>query len=280
MNIQFEEINTPPDSSFRLLVNPRLNDFYLWHFHPEFELVYIEGSGNTRHVGHHSGDWQKHDLIFVGSNIPHLNFDYGIKDDYEKYVIQIRSDFMDQSISSSPEMMGVVQLFQESTCGVIFSEPIKYLLSQRIKKLHTLPTFQQFIEVLEIFHILAQDDNRILLHDRPFKNQYSEKEQEKLKAVYKYIDENYHRKISIAEVALICGLTREAFCRYFKKMTKLTFTQFLNHYRVNIAKRLFLQGKNVTETCFDCGFESLSYFNRVFKKVTGENPMSFISRTR
>jgi len=257
-----------------------LNDFFLWHFHPEFELVYIEGSGNTRYIGSHSGKWQQHDMVLIGSNIPHLNFDYGIKDEYQKYVLQIRADFMDQSLAISPEMTAVVHLFEEAACGISFSEPVKYLVAKRITRLHNLPAFQQFIEVLEIFHILAQDERRILLHDRPYQNQYSSKEQEKLKAIYKFIDENYHRKIAIAEVALICGLSREAFCRYFKKMTKLTFTQFLNHYRVNISKRLFAQGKNVTETCFACGFESLSYFNRVFKKVTGENPMTFIKSLR
>ena len=280
MNIQFEEINTPPDSSFRILVNPKLNDFFLWHFHPEFELVFIEGSGNTRYIGNHSGKWKHDDMVLIGSNIPHLNFDYGIKDDYQKYVLQIRADFIDQSLAISPEMSAVAHLFEEAACGISFSEPVKYLVAKRIKRLHTLPAFQQFIEVLEIFHILAQDEKRTLLHDRPYQNQYSSKEQEKLKAIYKFIDENYHRKIAIAEVALICGLSREAFCRYFKKMTKLTFTQFLNHYRVNISKRLFAKGKNVTETCFECGFESLSYFNRVFKKVTGENPMTFIKSLR
>ena len=70
-------------------------------------------------------------------------------------------------------------------------------------------------------------------------------------------------------------MTKEAFCRYFKKMTKLTFTQFVNHYRIDIAKKLLLQGNTISEVCFQCGFESLSYFNRVFKKVTGTSPTGF-----
>ena len=74
------------------------------------------------------------------------------------------------------------------------------------------------------------------------------------------------------------NLTNEAFCRYFKKMTKLTFTEFVNHYRVDTAKKLLLHDKNITETCFACGFESLSYFNRVFKRVSGENPNAFKKR--
>lgn len=58
-------------------------------------------------------------------------------------------------------------------------------------------------------------------------------------------------------------------------MTKLTFVQFLSNYRINQAKRYLLAGKNVTETAGLCGYERLSYFNRVFKRTTSENPISF-----
>jgi AraC-like DNA-binding protein len=70
-------------------------------------------------------------------------------------------------------------------------------------------------------------------------------------------------------------LSKAAFCRYFKKMTRLTFIEFLNQFRIEQAKILLKSDKNVTETCYECGFESLSYFNRIFKKVVGQNPMQF-----
>jgi len=275
MNIQFEEVNTPLNSSFRILVNPKLNDFFYWHFHPEFELVFLDGANGTRHVGHHIGKFQKSDLVFIGSDIPHLNFDYGIKGEYEKSVLQIRADFMEQSIGTCPEMTGMKQLFAEASCGIVFSDEMKYLVGDRLKQLHNLNSFQQFLEVLEIFYVLSKDNDRKLLHAQPFQNQYNSREQAKLKALYKFIDDNYHRKINLSEVASICGLSREAFCRFFKKMTKLTFTEFLNSYRINIAKKHLIRGNNVTESCFASGYESLSYFNRTFKKVTGQNPITF-----
>jgi AraC-like DNA-binding protein len=61
-------------------------------------------------------------------------------------------------------------------------------------------------------------------------------------------------------------------------MTKLTFTEFVNHYRIDRAKNLLRQDNNITETCFQCGFESISYFNKIFKKVTGVNPLAFKKR--
>ena len=119
-----------------------------------------------------------------------------------------------------------------------------------------------------------------LLHEVPVRNQHTEKDQAKLRQVYSYIDDHYRRKISIAEVAGVCNLTPEAFCRYFKKMTRLTFTEFVNHYRIDKAKTLLLTDVNITETCFECGFESVSYFNRIFKRVTSENPLAYKRRMR
>jgi len=63
-----------------------------------------------------------------------------------------------------------------------------------------------------------------------------------------------------------------------KEQKRNTFIEFLNQYRISQAKRLLLKGKNVSETCYDCGFQSLSYFNRSFKKVTGQNPSEFKTR--
>ncbi|HEV3249633.1 MAG TPA: helix-turn-helix transcriptional regulator, partial [Puia sp.] len=85
-------------------------------------------------------------------------------------------------------------------------------------------------------------------------------------------------RIDIKKVAALIHLTSAAFCRYFKKITHRTFTDFLNQYRINQAKKLLLHDKNVTEACYESGFENLSYFNKTFKKVAGENPSHFRKR--
>jgi len=55
----------------------------------------------------------------------------------------------------------------------------------------------------------------------------------------------------------------------------MTFTDFVNQYRIERAKNLLIQDQNVTETCYAVGFESVSYFNKLFNKIVGENPSSF-----
>lgn len=275
MKLRFEEFTPDSDSSFRLIINPRLNDVFYWHFHPEFELVYIENANGTRHVGEHISRFEGSDLVFIGSYIPHLNFDYGVKTECEKVVVQIRQDFLGNAFANIPELAAVYRLFEQSKYGIAFGKETKIKLSERLKNLKDLGHFEQFLEILSIFQVLAQSNEITLLHPKPVENQHNKKEQERLKRIYNFIDQNYQQKIEVEEVAHLSNLSKSAFCRYFKKITRLTFIEFLNHYRINQAQKLLLLDKNVTEACFECGFESLSYFNRTFKRVTGENPLSF-----
>lgn len=278
MEIQFEEIKPDTESSFNLIVNPKLSDFFYWHFHPELELVYIAGANGTRHVGDHISQYQDSDLVFIGSNIPHLNFDYGVKTNYEEIVVHIRQDFLGNAFVNTPELSKINQLFENAKLGIAFSHETKNKLADRLMQLPLLTHFEQFLEILSIFQILANDKNVELLHANSFENQYTKKDQQRMKRLYQFIDENYERKIDIREVANLSSLSEPAFCRYFKKMTRLTFTEFLNHYRINQAKKFLLLDKNITETCYNCGFESISYFTRTFKKITNENPLAFKKR--
>ena len=275
MKVQFETFTPDDGSSFRIIDTPRLNDFYFWHFHPEYELVYIENADGVRHVGSHISKFTGSDLVLIGSNIPHLNFDYCVRTDYRKVVIQIRENFLSDSLQIVPELSKINTLFTKSNYGIGFLSETKRIVGERLKVFHQLPKFEQFIEILSIFQLLANSSEFELLHLSPYKNSIKNKEKERLDNVYRLIEEQSSRAISIEEVAEICNLSPAAFCRYFKKMTHKTFTEFVNQYRINQAKKYLLMGKNVSESCYEAGFESLSYFNRVFKTVTGYSPRVF-----
>lgn len=279
MKTQLETIKPDANSSFRLLYNPRINDIFFWHFHPEYELVYMEGANGTRHVGDHISKYEGSDLAFIGPNIPHLNFDYGVEEpDYDKVLLHIQPSFKNKVFKEIPELSSVFNLFERSQYGIAFTGETKKVIGARLKKFHQLTPFEQFLEALHIFQILSTSREFILLHDKPYVNQYSQKERERLRRIYTFVDEHHNQKIEVEDVASLCNLSKAAFCRYFKKTTGSTFTAFLNHYRINQAKRFLLMDKNVSETCYSCGFESLSYFNRTFKKITGENPKTFKDR--
>ena len=278
MKIQLETITRHTDNSFSMMFDPRLSDLFYWHFHPEYELVYIKSATGTRHVGDHIATFKGSDLVLIGSNIPHLNFDYGLKTTYRKVVAHLKKDFIEKHIRSTPELSDIPRLFERSKYGIAFNGKIKNQIGERLLLFEQLDAFQQYLELLSIFRSLSESNDYELLHASPYTKKYSEREQGRVRTLYAFVDKHYQRQIALEEVAALSNMTKEAFCRYFKKASGNTFIDFLNRYRISHSKRLLMSGKNVSDACYNCGFGSLSYFNRVFKKITDENPSDFRKR--
>ncbi len=275
MKVQLETITNKVNRSFSIMFDPRLSDLFFWHFHPEYELVYIEGADGTRHVGNHISNYKGSDLVLIGSNIPHLNFDYGVKTEYRKVVVHLKKELIETNFYATPELVLINTMFQKSKQGLAFHGKLKKEFGDKLFALEGLPPVEQYLQLLEILSKLSNSEETELLHDRPYDNQISDKDQKRISAIFAHIDNNYQRKIELQEMADLSHMTKEAFCRYFKKRTKYTFTEFLNRYRISQSKRDLMTGKSVSDVCYGSGFESLSYFNRIFKGITNENPREF-----
>ena len=278
MKLALEQIRPDVDSSFHILLTPHLENIFLWHYHPEYEIVYITGASGTRHVGDHISRYEGSDLVFIGPNIPHLNFDYGLKTDYRKVVVQLGESFLGQQFLQAPEFAAIGQLFQAARAGLSFSGETKQRVGAQLEQLPNLQPFERIMALLTIFQQLATSPEATSLRGRPIVGSYNLAEQQRLRQTYQYIETHYQRPIPLTEIAAVANLTEAAFCRYIKRMTGLTFTQLLNQFRINEAQKLLLTNHTVTEAAEATGFESLSYFNKIFRRVTGENPLQFKKR--
>lgn len=274
MKIQREVVLPDPGQSFRLF-RPSLKNFFYWHYHPEYELVYVEAATGIRHVGQHISSYQESDLVLIGPNIPHLNFDYGLKTEYKQIVVQLRENFLGNAFADTPELFSIHKLFEKSIYGISFTGKIKSLIAERLKQMQQLNHFDQLLMLLNIFQELAISDEATVLNEQDTSVKLFLNDKIRMGAVYKYIHANYNESPDVNHIAANVHLSTAAFCRYFKRQTKMTFTDFVNQYRITQAKTLLLQDKSVSETCYGVGFESLSYFNKLFKKITGENPSDF-----
>ncbi len=274
MKIVLEQIKDS-DESFSLMFNPRLSDLFYWHFHPELELVYIQADRGKRHVGDHISYFSGSDLVLIGSNIPHLNFDHGIKTDYRKVVLHLDKDFVYEKLLKTSELRHLHSLFSLARNGLAFGGERTNEIGERLFNLENLSSFDRYIEILRILNELSQFTETELLHRQPFTFLINEADESRIRSIYAFIDSHFHEKISLEEIAEAHHFSREGFCRYFKKRTGSTFTDFVNRYRVSQAKLLLESEHSVSEACFSCGFESVSYFTRVFKRITGENPGQF-----
>ncbi len=275
MKTKLESVVSDVDSSFRILLTPNLNDLFYWHFHPEYEIVYVEAESGFRHIGDHISKYEGSDIALIGPNIPHLNFDYGVKATVDTVVVQMKENFLGQDFFSLPEITAIKNLFEKAKSGLAFYGETKKVAGEKLKQLTALPHFEQLITLLEIFNLLANSNEVEMLSARPIANVAILKEQQRLQKVYHFIEANYQKEINVNEVAKLCNLTTSAFCRYFKKSTHFTFTDFVNQFRINQSKKILLQNMNVTEACYESGFTNLSYYNKTFKKIAGENPSAF-----
>jgi AraC-like DNA-binding protein len=89
------------------------------------------------------------------------------------------------------------------------------------------------------------------------------------------VEQHYDEEIEIKKVADIAHLTVPAFCNYFKKVMNITFTDFINQYRIQQACTLLQQEKSIADACFGSGFNNVTYFNKVFKTIMKKTPSEF-----
>jgi AraC-like DNA-binding protein/quercetin dioxygenase-like cupin family protein len=277
MKTEFEIIQPDEGSSFRLLHHNVFADTFKWHYHyhPEYEIVCVfEGSGR-RHVGNHLSNYGDGDLVLIGSNLPHGGFGYGAVGTHEEIVIQFTEDFLGENFLQKPEMENIKKLFERSKQGISFKGETKNNIAKKFKNLLQLSHFERLIELLNILQNLAISTEYISLNPVNIRYNFSQKDQERLGKVYKFVEEKFSQEIDIQDVAKICNLTVPAFCNYFKKNLNQTFTDFTNEYRINQSCKMLLEGLEIVDICYRCGFNNVSYFGRVFKQMKGTNPSQF-----
>ena len=166
MKIQLETISPVSKSPFRLLHDPKLNHLFYWHFHPELELVYIEGANAKRHVGDHISEYKGSDLVLIGSNIPHLNFDHGVTTTYQKEVLHFKPEFRDTILEGLPELKSIDRLLELSRYGIAFHGNTKKQVGELMKKLHLLEPFEFFMSIMHILNNLSGSNEFELLHKK------------------------------------------------------------------------------------------------------------------
>lgn len=274
MKIQKEIIEFENGKSFKLFA-PLLKNCFFWHYHPEIELVYVEAVNGIRHVGKDISGFTDSDLLLIGANVPHLNFDYGIQTECKQLVLQMRENFLQDIILPVPEFENIKTLLERSYLGLSFSGETKKTVVERLRLIKDKNSFESLVGLIEILQILADSTEVKELNKEDTRIKWFLNDKIRMGTIYDYIHDNYDKKPNVNDIARIIGLSTPAFCRYFKKQTNMTFTDFVNNYRINQAKIFLLKDYSITEVCFQVGFESLSYFNKLFKQHTGETPSEF-----
>jgi len=269
-----EAVSPNPGQSFRLFT-PRLKNYFFWHYHPEIELVYVEAVTGIRHVGQHISSYMESDLVLIGPNIPHLNFDYGVETDYMQIVVQLSENFIGTALTHVPELADIRMLFDRAAYGLAFGGHTKAEVGTRLKAMQQQDKFTQLFSLLSILQFLAGSTEATALNETDTSVKLFLNDKIRMGTIYEYVQQHYQDKVCIDHVAAQVHLSTPAFCRYFKKHTRMTFTDFVNQYRISQARTLLLRDSSIAEVSEASGFQNISHFNKLFKKSTGHTPSAF-----
>jgi AraC-like DNA-binding protein len=252
-----------------------------WHFHPELELVYIDKARGKRHIGNHLSYFNNSQLILIGANLPHSGFADGFNSEGRETIVQFREDFLGSNFFDIPESSAIKFLFKKARSGILFGRATKDEIGPKIEKLIHLQGFERILALLEILNDLGSSNDYTLLNVIGYSFEVSSADNQKTTAVYDYVRKNFKEQIYLDQVASLVSMTVPAFCRYFKKNTGKTFTQFINEYRLVHATKLLSESTmSITDVCHESGFNNFSHFNKLFKNYTGKSPLKYRKEVR
>ncbi len=276
-------VNTQQSEAFQIMKVQDPYFFPTWHFHPELEIMLVQEGAGIRFVGNSMERFQAGDLILHGSNIPHLY--RSDKEYYQKdtnlvsraIVVYFRENFLGESFWQLPAIAPLKKLLALSRRGIKFRGAAKVELRELIQGLEGQKnSIGRIIDLLDILRIMAETREYDLLLANDFTRHVSEDDCERINRVYQFIIDHYTENPTLAQVSEVANMSTTAFCRYFKSHTTKTYTQFLNDIKIDNACRLLLDNRlNISQICFETGFNNFTHFNDQFKKITGLTPKQY-----
>jgi len=279
--VSLERIEKPVHSSFYTGVYKQPYFSGAWHYHPEFELLLITEGNGKRLVGDHGEDFSSNDLVLLGGFLPHawIPDPKFLEEDStefcESIYIQFKEDIFGSHFVDIPELKGVRKVLRFSERGIKIKGVHKNEIITLIKEIPKLSPLDQLLKLLKILDLISLSDYKLLASTKYVKDSFYFKSNRILK-IHEYIMENYQQDISIAYCASMINMTISSFCRFFKKETGLTFTNYLNKIRIDFSKKLLVYTDlPIKEISYECGYNSVPYFNKIFKKIVMDSPYNY-----
>lgn len=248
-----------------------------YHFHQEYELTLIPSGSGKRYVGSHMADFNAGDIVIVGANLPHCwKLVPEKQPDAQAVVIQFTADFLGSSFFEKPELTLIRELLDRSSSGICFAQTDYERTFSAIAAMQHQDSFQKLITFIEILQGLAASAHMTLLDKQPGPAVQDLSDQKRINPVLAYLVENFRKEVSLTAAASLTNMTTNAFCKYFKRVTRKTFMEMVIQYRLNYATQQLVQTDNpVTDIAFESGFSDVSHFYKTFKAKMGLSPLNY-----
>lgn len=265
---------------FHIVERHKTEFTYPLHQHKEYELNFIEhGSGVRRIVGDSVEEIGDYDLVLIGAEDLEHVWEQGRcrSKDIREITIQFSTDLFNGELLSKNQFASIKRMLRRADHGLAFP------LSSIMKVYSTLDTlaaenerFVQFLKFLYILYELSISDESRVLASSSFAHTSRSTESRRILKIKQYINDHYSEQLTLTVLADMVGMSPAAFSRFFRLRTGRTLSEYTIDIRLGYAARMLVDStRNVSEICYECGFNNLSNFNRTFKAKRGFTPRDF-----
>lgn len=272
-------IPVTPDKSV-LVQEDKIPQFYPYlHRHKEAQLIWVKKGNGTLIVDNNFYDFSSGDIFLIAPQQSHV-FKSHTEEDIHTLSIFYDPDGTLSALLNLPELRPFNNFLKEYQGGFKVPENSTDFVSKRMLKIQNSSHSNQIIHFMHLLQSFCRMDPKPSPLSAYNNGLISEGEGLRMSKIYNYVLKNYQKQLTLDDVASAAHLTPQAFCRYFKKHTGITFVAFLNELRVNEACKNLTSGKfdNISSVAYNCGFNSIANFNRVFKHIAGTSPKEYLSK--
>lgn len=253
---------------------------YPIHNHSVYELNFVENAKGVRRI---VGDSQEvigdYDLCLITSpDLEHVwEQNECHSDDIREITVQFDFSMSDETLFGRNPYASITRMMQEAKKGLSF--PLQAIMKV-YGLLDTLSSvkdgFYAVQQFLTILYELSRCENARTLASSSYANVKVEDDSRRILKVKNFISKNYMDELRLPELASLVGMSSSAFSRFFKLHTGRNISEYIIDLRLGYAARMLVDtAKSISEIGFDCGFNNLSNFNRIFKKKKGCSPSEF-----
>ncbi|MFH4963386.1 AraC family transcriptional regulator [Gaetbulibacter sp. M235] len=246
------------------------------HQHEEIQISFIVEGEGALIVGDKVNYYEKEDIVIIGSNLPHVfksNVSYG-KESKMLTLFFAKNSFGSEFFELE-ELQELSPFFKRASHGFKVTSSKKYL-STLFNQLENSSKLSRFLIFLELLKKTSQCNYKSL-SSFIYEKKFTEIEGKRMQDVFEYTMTNFEHDISLETISEIANMTKNAFCKYFKKRTNKTYFRFLNELRLEHAGKLLIDKKDLTiaDIAYNSGFKNMSNFNRQFKMIKKTSPNNF-----
>jgi AraC-like DNA-binding protein len=271
-----ELVAVPRDESFKVWSHGYPYRTVRWHFHPEYEIHLITSTTGKYFVGDYIGNFAPGNLVMMGSNLPHnwvSNVPQGGQVDERCLVLQFDPEFVARAINAFPELKRAEYLFDASRWGVLFTPETGMAAGPIMREMLGARGMRRITLFIALLDLLLQSEGPVKLASDGYRADPACYAGTRINHVLAFIGANLSQELRETELAELSGQSVSAFSRYFRRHTGVPFVQYVNRLRINLACQLLAAGElNVTDICYQVGFNNLSNFNRQFLLLKEMSP--------